>query len=649
MNDLREVPAEPITGQLALGIAEADLDADNETSVAALVSPAPIVDGRPPALRRVWVRRFKSFDEFTIEVGRFNVLVGANNSGKSTLLQAIDLLYTLLKLHSEGDGLAGQGRYLPASVLPVAAMKDLFFGRQTRRANESVPVVVGAEFTDGSSVEFRIRHLSGSMNSKVEEATGMNGERLAALLGHPAVWVPSAVGIVRDEEYRTPARRTALINAGRHNEVLRNLLVDLRSAHEDRYETLQRILADRFGAHLEDVAFDDARDEYVRADMALGGGTRHDLYSAGSGFVQIVQLLAFILAQSPSVVLLDEPDAHLHSSLQRAIVEILEEIGRTEGFQIVVATHSKEIINFIDPSRLIFVQPGETMAAPMSSEVTPIAVLRSLGAIDNVDAFALVKNRRCLFVEGTSDVSILGRFAATLGLHLFSGDDRVVVIPTGGADQFGHVQQLDVFEQLLDGPIASLEMRDRDARTDDDREALMRSAPRPLLVFERDSIESYLLNPTVIARAVAEVADERGREVQVSADDVSGLLIDATDELKLSTIDRAAERYAEFHRRTKGEFLSIKRANERARQFVESRWDTLEGRLSVVSGKQLLSRVRGILQTMYGVNFGNERLAEGFAPNEVPEEIVSALQAATQLAAPTLIAGAERPLQEPTG
>ncbi len=54
-----------------------------------------------------------------------------------------------------------------------------------------------------------------------------------------------------------------------------------------------------------------------------------------------------------------------------------------------------EVINFIDPTRLIFVQPGESEAAPMSDEVTPMTVLHSLGAIDNVDAFALVKNRRC--------------------------------------------------------------------------------------------------------------------------------------------------------------------------------------------------------------------------------------------------------------
>jgi hypothetical protein len=116
---------------------------------------------------------------------------------------------------------------------------------------------------------------------------------------------------------------------------------------------------------------------------------------------------------------------------------------------VILATHSKEIINFVDPTRLILVESGSNKAAPVSDEVTPMAIMRSLGAIDNVDAYSLVRNRRCLFVEGSGDVSILGRFAATLGIRALTGDDRVVTVPVGGADRFEHVKQLDVFEEEL--------------------------------------------------------------------------------------------------------------------------------------------------------------------------------------------------------
>ncbi len=76
---------EPTEGQLQLEGDGLDPDTDRESSEAALVEPAPLTDDRPPSIRKVWLRNFKSFENFTVELGRFNVLVGANNSGKSTL------------------------------------------------------------------------------------------------------------------------------------------------------------------------------------------------------------------------------------------------------------------------------------------------------------------------------------------------------------------------------------------------------------------------------------------------------------------------------------------------------------------------------------------------------------------------------------
>ena len=395
------------------------------------------------------------------------------------------------------------------------------------------------------------------------------------------------------------------------------------------------MLHDRFGANLGDLEFDEIRDQFVRADYTNDGGTRHDLYSAGAGFVQVTQLLAFILGKQAGIVLLDEPDAHLHSSLQRVVVEVLDDISRREGFQVILATHSKEIINdFVDPTRLILVESGSDHAAPVSDEVTPMAIMRSLGAIDNVDAYALVKNRRCLFVEGSGDVSILGRFAATLGIRALTGDDRVVTVPVGGADRFEHVERLDVFEAMLGNPVGSLGSFVMRTQMTDELEKATQEAARPLLIWERDSIESYLIEATVIQRVISEIATERALTVALNVDDVARIIDESCDELKTAAQDRLGQRYTEDVWRHEAERVTVPQANEAARAMLESNWATLEGRLRVVSGKQILGVIRREVQNEFGVNFGNERLAEAFVSEEVPTEISDALHQVVELRMP---------------
>jgi hypothetical protein len=208
------VPGEAPLEQLSIEQAIAQEEASSQAA-AQLTAPAPVAAGRPPRIRRFWLKNFKGFEEFEVELGEFNVLVGPNNAGKSTLLQGLDLLFDLLKLHRDGEVLSGGGRIVPDALLPVASLRDLYFRRSWRQANAYVYATIGAAFSDDSRVEFGIRLLFGNGNSQVLSADQMEGERLSALVAWPAVWVPSAVGIVRDEEYRTPARRAALINTGK--------------------------------------------------------------------------------------------------------------------------------------------------------------------------------------------------------------------------------------------------------------------------------------------------------------------------------------------------------------------------------------------------------------------------------------------------
>jgi len=593
-----------------------------------LVAPPPQGPAEPPQIRTLWLEHFKRFGHLQVDLAPFNVLAGPNNSGKSTILQAIDLFYSLLKVLREGEGVTPRSRYIPSSLLPVAAGPDIFYGGVQRHGNVPVEAVVRVRFADGSEVAIGIRSLFGAWNCRIVDANEtMTIQTFQALISRPAVWIPSSVGIVRDEEYRTAARRAGLVSAGRNNEILRNLLLELKRHRPERFDRLQDVLRQRFEANVRDVDFEELTDQFLRALYATETGLQHDLYSAGAGFIQILQLLTFVFGRDASLVLLDEPDAHLHSSMQRVVVEILEELAKSQSLQIVLSTHSKEIINFVDPSRLILIDPDVAHLGPATDSVATIAALRSVGDIDNVDAFELVQSGKCLFLEGSEDKRVLSRFAATSGMTIFTGSSRVVPIVVSGAYRFEHVQQLDVIEEFLGRKISSLEIRDRDGLLDERRESVMAGTRRPLRIWWRDCVESYLIHPLVLARLVNDLIAERGGAGEPTDEDMAQITLACCDELRDNTVDRVSAAYIDARWAWDRERASVQEANQAAREAVGRDWATLEGRLKWVSGKALLSCIRRRIQERYGVSFGNERLAEAFLREEIPDELLEALGA----------------------
>ena len=83
--------------QLTLADAIADDAAfalDPPVAIPPIAAPATGLGDITTALRtrRLWLRNFKGFVDFEVTLGEFNVLAGANNSGKSTILQGTDLL-----------------------------------------------------------------------------------------------------------------------------------------------------------------------------------------------------------------------------------------------------------------------------------------------------------------------------------------------------------------------------------------------------------------------------------------------------------------------------------------------------------------------------------------------------------------------------
>ena len=132
--------------------------------------------------------------------------------------------------------------------------------------------------------------------------------------------------------------------------VIRNLLLDLHDSPQrwKRFvEELEAIFPD---IHLQRPEFDEQVDRYIHVGYTEGLETSTDkrrktpeldIFSGGSGFHQFVQILAAILVEDATTVLLDEPDAHLFSRLQADLFAVMGRLVDS-GIQIIAATHSTE-------------------------------------------------------------------------------------------------------------------------------------------------------------------------------------------------------------------------------------------------------------------------------------------------------------------
>ncbi len=572
---------------------------------------------QPIRLRRVRLANILGFKNVTVHLDDFSILVGANNSGKSSLMRAIAFAQTLLKIHVEridGDEVVlARGRNLDDRLLPVAEVRDLWFGGIRRVGNDWVMAEVELEFESGMTVGFGMKGPFGHATSRLLDGLPRRLPKadFDRLANFPIVYVPSSVGVVDHEEYRTPARIGSLIAGGRAHEVLRNLLLDLEQ--HGRLADVAGVLSRYFDGSIDDVSFDLGTDEYIR--VMYREESQHDLFSAGAGFLQILQLVTFLVHERPGILLVDEPDAHLHSSLQRLIVDVLRNNSQNFGLQVLLATHSKEIVNYVDPGELLVVDRKRLELRGLGEHESAISVLESLGSVDSIDAYQVITQRKVLLVEGASDQRILRALAAKRGKHVFEGADRLVVIETGGESTPTARSDLAILERMVGNKVQSIQLLDRDARLDQFVEAAEVDSPRPMHVWRRDSIESYLVIPPAVARIVhARKPEHDLAAIQTFVEAACDAVV---VELREETFDRVATRYRRDVINCESRNVEPTEANQAAREATNG--PELLPRLT--HGKRLLASIRRRVQDEYGVSFGTQALIAEADEGEIDPEI----------------------------
>ena len=475
------------------------------------------------------VKNFKRLEDVEIELGKTVVFIGPNNSGKTTALQALALWETGLRkwlerrsakdLPEKRPGITINRRDLISVPVPTANLlwRDLHT-RSVRRSNGKpetrnirLDIVVsgvsagkewhcGFEFDYANEESFYCRPLrtdeKGVERMSVPDAA--SPVRVAFL--------PPMSGLAATEDRLDSGSIDVRIGEGRTAEVLRNLCYQISSREDKRpWESLVQQIHQLFGVRLNEPVYIKERGQIAMSYR--DGAVELDLASSGRGMQQTLLLLAHLYTHPNSVLLLDEPDAHLEILRQRQIYQILTTAADQHDCQIVAASHSEVILEEAADRDILVAFVGK----PHRIDDRGSQVLKSLKAIGFDQYYQAEQTGWVLYLEGSTDLAILRAFAERLQHPALAALERPFVHYTGNVPQKArdHFYGLREAKPDLVG-LALFDSLDRELPT---------GGTLSMMTWERREIENYLAYPeTLLAYARHQMQDEHPLFEQAARD-----------------------------------------------------------------------------------------------------------------------------------
>ena len=466
------------------------------------------------------IRNFKRFGETQrIELDHPTVLIGPNNSGKTTALQAIALWSQAVKTWFDSKGKAPPRERTATSLnrlniisVPVQRTRYLWHNAAVRTHDGDIELLITLGVLHENEVEpvaMRFRYQGNEVvYCTPDEATLARPELIEAAAGLNVELLYPISGIETEEPLLQPGRIDVLLGQGQTGQVLRNLcLVVFRKAPDD-WRRIAGLIERLFEVELEEPV------ETPRGGIDLfyrqvGVRDQLDVALAGRGLQQMLLIFACLYSHRRSVLLIDEPDAHLEIQRQRQVYVLLREIAARNESQVVLVTHSDVILQEALDHNLTLLLEGE------ADDLAAKTVIRN--SLGQYGAGQYVRARQrgyVLYVEGSADLELLRALAERLD-HEAAGiwDERINVFyvrdNAPGTDpdaELGCVQggfgmipdkHFSVLRQMVPG-LSGLGILDGGRGREDLEEEGLR-----ITFWQRGQLESYFVTPDVLCRYAA--------------------------------------------------------------------------------------------------------------------------------------------------
>lgn len=388
-------------------------------------------------INKLKIKNFKIFEEGLFEFNEdINIIVGDNECGKSTLLEAIEIC---LKFSYRGKPLSAE---LTTDLFNDICIKNYLAGNKSQ---DTLPEIRIEAFLDGNP------NLRGDNNSEKEDSEGVVVKIYfdPELADSYATFIsdPKTVSTLPVELYKIEWHSFAWNRVTHYNKIVDCLFVDPSRLHptfgRTKYinsiinsaldkkarSTLNlnyRQLQGKFDQEKDVVAINDALDVdnditnkslKITADIASTTSWESNLKltvdditfsQIGKGEQNQIQIKLALQnkAKDCNIVMIEEPENHLsHINLVQLISSIEK---KNKGKQIFITTHSSYVLNKLSINKLCLLSTSYIRLKDVDSNT-----VKTLKRLPGYDTLRVILAQKPVLVEGPSDELVLKKIYLT--------------------------------------------------------------------------------------------------------------------------------------------------------------------------------------------------------------------------------------------
>ena len=549
-------------------------------------------------IKQISITNFRCYEQSTITFNGTSILVGRNNAGKSTMIEALKIIssvtrkYKTLRFIAPPEWVDNEESYGVSPSVENMNISD----RGIFHMYGNPPAIIEAIFSNGTSIKAYVGEYLNIFAVIIDEGgCYIRNSKEAKNVEIPVIEVLPQISAVMDTERII---KKATVDGNKATRLASRNFRNQLYYYNDAFPMFRNLVE----ATWEGLKVSPIETAYVNDGQVLQFYVRVHNFEAeiawmGHGLQMWIQTMWFVSQCSPNaIVVLDEPDVYMHADLQRRLVRLISPMFS----QLVIATHSLEIIEEVTSDSIIPVDSTKKTIRPIGNE-TPLQFLtKHLGSTFNIDLARIFISSQFVFWDGDDNSrKILSAFQSVLypqDLH------PLINLPKAFIDGWNEWEKVTMLADLFNSNQMNMEMfcvLNSEYHTQNEIMRLHNDANSHninLCIWQKKEIENYAIHHNSIFRYILN-NKLKGIITEEKLDDVMhGIAKDMKDDLIKFSIEKSENSMSDI--------------------FQEN-----DNSYDIISGKEFFNILSIWTQEEFDITISARQVIPYFQREEVPSEI----------------------------